>query len=74
MNITLDTYSHVLPGLRAAAAEALDTILAEPALAERPLANRSNEPSPAPDRGNGGLVSSADVVGGTGLEPVTSSV
>lgn len=30
INITLDTYSHVLPGLQAAAAEALDTILAEP--------------------------------------------
>jgi hypothetical protein len=27
--ITLDTYSHVLPGLKAAAAEALDTIFAE---------------------------------------------
>jgi integrase len=34
VNITLDTYSHVLPGLQAAAAEALDTILADPALAE----------------------------------------
>lgn len=34
INITLDTYSHVLPGLQAAAAEALDTILAEPALTE----------------------------------------
>jgi integrase len=34
INITLDTYSHVLPGLQAAAAEALDTILAEPAVAE----------------------------------------
>ncbi len=31
--ITLDTYSHVLPGLQAAAAEALDAVLAE-----RPLA------------------------------------
>jgi integrase len=30
INITLDTYSHVLPGLQAAAAEALDAILAEP--------------------------------------------
>jgi integrase len=34
VNITLDTYSHVLPGLQAAAAEALDTILAEPPVAE----------------------------------------
>jgi integrase len=40
VNITLDPYSHVLPGLQAAAAEALDTILADPALAEGPLANR----------------------------------
>jgi hypothetical protein len=31
VNITLDTYSHVLPGLQAAAAEALDTLLTEPA-------------------------------------------
>lgn len=30
VNITLDTYSHVLPGLQAAAAEALDTLLASP--------------------------------------------
>lgn len=30
VNITLDTYSHVLPGLQAAAAEALDAVLAEP--------------------------------------------
>jgi integrase len=30
VTITLDTYSHVLPGLQAAAAEALDTILAKP--------------------------------------------
>jgi integrase len=30
VNITLDTYSHVLPGLQAAAAEALDALLAEP--------------------------------------------
>ena len=30
MTITLDTYSHVLPGLQAAAAEALDALLAEP--------------------------------------------
>jgi integrase len=30
VNITLDTYSHVLPGLQAAAAEALDSILTEP--------------------------------------------
>jgi integrase len=34
INITLDTYSHVLPGLQAAAAEALDSILAEPSAAE----------------------------------------
>ncbi len=32
--ITLDTYSHVLPGLQAAAAEALDAVLAAPALEE----------------------------------------
>jgi integrase len=32
--ITLDTYSHVLPGLGAAAAAALDLALAEPELAE----------------------------------------
>ena len=30
VNITLDTYSHVLPGLQAAAADALDALLAEP--------------------------------------------
>jgi integrase len=30
INITLDTYSHVLPGIQAAAAEALDAVLAEP--------------------------------------------
>lgn len=29
VNITLDTYSHILPGLQAAAAEALDVVLAE---------------------------------------------
>ena len=29
-NITLDTYSHVLPGLQEAAALALDSVLAEP--------------------------------------------
>jgi integrase len=29
VNITLDTYSHVLPGLQAAAAEALDAVLGE---------------------------------------------
>lgn len=34
VNITLDTYSHVLPGLQEAAAAALDTILAEPTIAE----------------------------------------
>ena len=33
VNITLDIYSHVLPGLRAAAAEALDAVLAEPSSA-----------------------------------------
>ena len=32
--ITLDTYSHILPGLGAAAAAALDLALAEPELAE----------------------------------------
>ncbi len=37
VSITLDTYSHVLPGLQAAAAEALDAILAEP-LEVAPLA------------------------------------
>jgi integrase len=30
VNITLDTYSHVMPGLQAAAAEALDSLLAVP--------------------------------------------
>jgi integrase len=30
VNITLDTYSHILPGLQAAAAEALGAVLAEP--------------------------------------------
>jgi integrase len=30
VNITLDTYSHVLPGLQAAAAETLDNILSSP--------------------------------------------
>jgi integrase len=34
VNITLDTYSHVLPGLQEAAAAALDTILAEQTIAE----------------------------------------
>ena len=34
VNITLDTYSHVLPGLQEAAAAALDSILAEPTIAE----------------------------------------
>jgi integrase len=34
IKITLDTYSHVLRGLQAAAAEALDAVLAEPALAD----------------------------------------
>jgi integrase len=35
VNITLDTYSHVMPGLQAAAAQALDHILAQsPAAAE----------------------------------------
>jgi len=29
VNITRDTYSHVLPGLQAAAAEALDAVLEE---------------------------------------------
>jgi hypothetical protein len=29
-NITLDTYSHVLPGLQAADASALDALLADP--------------------------------------------
>jgi integrase len=32
--IILDTYSHVLPGLQVPAAAALDTVLAEPAIAE----------------------------------------
>ena len=31
VNITLDMYSHVLPGLQSAAAEALDVLLAVPA-------------------------------------------
>jgi integrase len=31
VNITLDTYSHLLPGLQEAAALALDSVLAEPA-------------------------------------------
>jgi integrase len=34
VGITLDTYSHVLPGLQAAAAVALDAALAEPDIAE----------------------------------------
>ena len=34
VNITLDTYSHVLPGLQEAAAAALDTILNEPTIPE----------------------------------------
>jgi integrase len=34
VNITLDRYSHLLPGLQEAAAAALDTILAEPPVAE----------------------------------------
>ena len=39
LNITLDTYSHVLPGLQEAAAAALDTILGEQS-APRPVSNR----------------------------------
>jgi integrase len=34
VGITLDTYSHVLPGLQAAAAEALDSVLAVQVLEE----------------------------------------
>ena len=34
VNITLDTYSHVLPGLQQAAAETLDSHLAEPIAAK----------------------------------------
>jgi integrase len=34
VNITLDTYSHVLPGLQEAAAAQLDALLADPPLAE----------------------------------------
>ena len=34
ISLTLNTYSHVLPGLQAAAAEALDSILAEPSVAK----------------------------------------
>jgi integrase len=34
VNVTLDTYSHVLPGLQEAAAAALDSILADPPIAE----------------------------------------
>jgi integrase len=34
VGITLDTYSHVLPGIQAAAAEALDAVLAAPPLEE----------------------------------------
>lgn len=34
VNITLDTYSHVLPGLQEAAAAQLDAAFAEPAVAE----------------------------------------
>ena len=39
VNITLDTYSHVLPGLQEAAAAALDTILGKQS-APRPVSNR----------------------------------
>jgi integrase len=39
LNITLDTYSHVLPALQEAAAAALDTILGEQS-APRPVSNR----------------------------------
>jgi len=39
LNITLDTYSHVLPGLQEAAAAALDTILGKQS-APRPVSNR----------------------------------
>ena len=35
VNITLDTYSHVLPGLQEAAAEAIDRALDEPATVEQ---------------------------------------
>jgi integrase len=34
VGITLDTYSHVLPGLQAAAVAQLDTLLTEPAEAD----------------------------------------
>jgi integrase len=34
VNITLNTYSHVLPGLQEAAAAALDSMFAEPTIAE----------------------------------------
>ena len=34
VGFTLDTYSHVLPGLQAAAAEALDAVLVAPPLEE----------------------------------------
>ena len=44
---TLGTHSHVLPGLQGAAAEALDTILAEPAAAEARQQSVSEGPSPA---------------------------
>jgi integrase len=39
VNITLDTYSHVLPGLQDAAAAALDTVLGEQS-APRHVSNR----------------------------------
>jgi hypothetical protein len=48
LSLPLDTYSHVLPGLQAAAAEALDSILADPGLAEARQQSVSKAPSPAP--------------------------
>ena len=60
INITLDTNSPALPDLEAAAAEALDTILADPALAEAGWQTVSESPPPPRSGSGGGLVSCAE--------------
>ena len=48
VNITLDTYSHVLPGLQEAAAAQLDTRVRRAAGARRPVSNPLAERETAP--------------------------
>ena len=74
--ITLDTYSHVLPGLQATAAAALDALLLHRIRAGSggPVANGSKRPRTHPLRGPGGRFVLWKLVGGEGLEPPTPSV